>query len=679
MKKALMLIITTSLFGAEMDKVTIEEDINSLLVKDVSQNEIKSADVADALYKNVPSVNIIRRSAIANDILLRGQKRDDINIIIDGTKVCGACVNRMDPPTSHILSNNVKLIKVSEGPFDVENFGTLSGVVDITTKKPTSKDIHGEIGINGGSFDYQKWYATISGGGDKFKMLLSASTEKGGQYEDGDGEDFYDQIQNNIDRGVAPAMVQYQDRYKDMDAFIKSTLMGKIFIDITDNQELKLSYTANRSDDVLYPSSKMDAVYDDSDIYNFEYLISNLSSYSKLLSLQIYRSQVDHPMSTVYRKSTATMEKTHYLTTEMTGIKLKNSYDSLWAKLTIGLDYSLRNWDGKFTSNGKPLMMQNGKPAPKSLNDVDTKNRAIFIKADQDMDNINIKYGVRYDYTDITTASLKEPDNDYGSLSANIFATIKADDSLTYFAGVGNSYRVPDARELYLFMMGNHFGTPNLDQSQNIEVDLGVEKIFDNFSIKAKSFYSYIKDYIAFNASNKKLKQDGTMGAFHSFENVDATIYGVELSGMAMISDTLSLDYGVAYKRGKKKDPLTNQHSTNLPNMRPLKANISANFEPTSDTSVKVEFIGASRWSDIDSENGEQELGGYGIVNLKVDRKLAKRFTLTLGVDNLLDKTYAITNTYRDLTLLTTNTKVDNVMLLNEPGRYLYANLKWEF
>ena len=302
-KRWILLAITSALFAdtAQIGKVTVEAEINKEIVTDVSGKEIKSADVAEALAKDIPSVNLIRRSGIANDILLRGQKRDNINVIIDGTKVCGACVNRMDPPTSHVLTNNIDIIEISEGPFDVENFGTLSGLVNIKTIKPT-KELKGEISANIGSWNYRKLAGRVSGGTDRFKLLVSASTEESDQYKDGNGDDFYGQIAKNIAAGVAPAMAQYQDRYKDLKAYKKSTFMTKLFVDVTDNQELRLSYTANRSDDVLYPNSKMDALYDDSDIYNFEYSIKDLGRYSKSLEMQLYQSEVDHPMSTKYRK-----------------------------------------------------------------------------------------------------------------------------------------------------------------------------------------------------------------------------------------------------------------------------------------------------------------------------------------------------------------------------------------
>ena len=93
MKKRLLVMSLCAAAYAESINV---EKINTVSVKNISSQELKSADLAEALVKNVPSASLVRRSGITNDIILRGQKRD--NIIIDGTKVCGACVNRMDPP-----------------------------------------------------------------------------------------------------------------------------------------------------------------------------------------------------------------------------------------------------------------------------------------------------------------------------------------------------------------------------------------------------------------------------------------------------------------------------------------------------------------------------------------------------------------------------------------------------
>ena len=93
---------------AQMPVVVVE----GTKLSDVSGEEVKSADLAEALAKKVPAVSLVRRSGIANDIILRGQKKDNINILVDDAKVYGACPNRMDPPTSHILTNTIDGIEI---------------------------------------------------------------------------------------------------------------------------------------------------------------------------------------------------------------------------------------------------------------------------------------------------------------------------------------------------------------------------------------------------------------------------------------------------------------------------------------------------------------------------------------------------------------------------------------
>ena len=303
---SLSLVTTVVLLNANevstLEKINIVETANTKIVKDVSSEQIKSADLAEALSKNIPSISIVRRSAIANDIILRGQKKDNINILLDDAKIYGACPNRMDPATSHVLTNNIESVKVIEGPYDVENFGTLSGLVKVQTKEPT-KDVHGEINLNAGNYDYRKASATISGGTNRVKLLVSTSIEEGEQYKDGNGNNFLEQQkEKNVSK-----MQQYS---KDgIDAFEKKTLLTKGVFNINDDSEIKLSYTANRSDDVLYPNTQMDADFDDSNIYTVGYTARNLGNLSKELNLEYYYSDVDHPMSTKFRNNGATTYK----------------------------------------------------------------------------------------------------------------------------------------------------------------------------------------------------------------------------------------------------------------------------------------------------------------------------------------------------------------------------------
>lgn len=676
MKKAVFMLLLPTAYVHAADEALPVINVESTKLSDVSGEEVKSADVADALARNVPEVSLVRRSGIANDIILRGQKKDNINILIDDAKVYGACPNRMDPPTSHILANNVDGIEITEGPYDVQNFGTLSGAVKITTKAP-EKGLNGEVGVNFGSWNYRKQYATVSGGTDSVRMLISASNESSDQYEDGDGNTFYEQIENLNLAGMS-AMAQYKPEYKNQAAYKKQTVMGKIYADITDNQKLKLSYTANRSDDVLYPSSMMDALYDDSDIMNLEYSIANLGAYSKSLDLQVYDSKVDHPMSNYYRLSSGTdsaNEKTNALTTHAQGVKVKNSFDiGSSTKLTVGLDASNRNWDGEYRGEGTQSMVD----GLKSIDDVDTENRALFAEMEQQFTKLNLRVGARYDDTSITPGdTTADPSNDYTGVSGFVFTTYQANDSTKYFGGIGRSSRVPDARELYFqgaminmgtgMLMTPHVGNPDLEQTTNTEVDLGVEKHYSSVNLKAKVFHSRLKNYIYYNA-------DKTM---YAFENIDATIYGASISGSWFASDAVSLDFGLSYQRGQKDEALAGQSDKDLAEISPAKATLGLNYDYGSNNTARVEWIGASKWSHYDADNGEQAIDAYQVVNMKVQHALTQSIELTAGVDNVFDKTYSTTNTYKDLSLLVDGT--GDVMLMNEPGRYYYLNAAYRF
>ncbi|HHD82279.1 MAG TPA: TonB-dependent receptor [Campylobacterales bacterium] len=666
MKKTiyLSLAVMASLHAEELlEDISITEEGTTQVVKNISGEQLKSADLAEALYKNVPSVNIIRRSGIANDILLRGQKRDNINVTIDGAKVYGACPNRMDPPTSHVVTHAIEDVVVQEGPFDVEEFGVLSGSVKVKTKKP-SKEVHGDLSLNAGSFDYKKASGTISGGSDKVRFLFSASTEEGGQYKDGNGRDFSEQL-NDYTASTAAAgddNFVYSTANQGKEAFQKNMYMGKVFVDLTPNQELQLSYTANRSDNVLYPSTPMDALYDDSDIFNLQYNLKNLSAYSKELNIQAYNSKVEHPMSTKFRNAGQVKYMTHALTTEATGLKVKNAVDALGQNITYGVDGSKRNWDGGYNITTVATgAVQNTR---KSINDVETQNLGLFVKSKKELGKLSLEVGARYDDTSVQTATAKN--NNYNALSANVFANYQLNNSTKYFAGIGKSSRVPDARELYFVnKQGGITGNENLNQTTNYELDLGVQKEYDAGTVKAKTFYSKLKDYIYYNGSK----------ANTNFENIDATIYGAELSGSYMPTDNTYLSAGLAYKKGTKDTQPTGQTNSNLADISPLKLNATAAYDYDENGMVEVSIVAADKWDSIDSDNNEQVLAGYGIVNLKTTRTFDNGLEFTLGVENAFDKAYANTNTYNDLVLIDGG----DTMLLNEPGRYVYLNAKYQF
>jgi iron complex outermembrane receptor protein len=636
------------------NEVTLEPiSVESTTITEVSQNAKVSADLAEALTKSVPSIDMSRRSGIANDIFIRGQKRDNISVEVDGTKVCGACPNRMDPPVSHVLASQIEEVEVIEGPYDVETFGTMSGGLKIKTKQP-SKTPSGELNFGFGSWGYTKVGTTLSGGNDTVRVLLSGSVESSDQYEDGDGNTLAEQAKLK-----APTPNQYQPDYEDMKAYKKKSVNAKMFVNVTEDQELQLSITKNESDDILYANVAMDAIYDDSDIYSISYNIRDLTESYKNINLQYYYSKVEHPMSTEYRKAAAsdpTKNMTSELKTTMQGVKLKNDFDFDGLKVLVGLDGSKRTWDGFYKNNVSGMVMPFA-----SIDNATTKNIALFTKLDKSFGSLDFSFGARYDSTKITNDGNKnEPD--FNALNANFLTTYNISNTNKVFFGIGQAYRVPDGRELYFTKSGVLSGNPQLDQTKNQEIDLGYELDSSLMHFKLKGFYSMLDNYIYYNNT--------------TFQNIDATIYGAELSASVYATDDITLDMGASYKVGEKDEALVGQTDKDLADIAPLRANIGVTYEYMPDSTASIDVQYSDKWDKFDDDNGEQAIASWTTLNAKVKHAFNKHVDFTLGVNNITDKTYAQSNTYVDLTLLSAGTET---MLLNEPGRYIYTNLDIKF
>lgn len=604
----LSLIAVASLYAADVTLAPI--NVESTVITEVSQNAQVSADLAEALSSSVPSIDISRRSGIANDVLIRGQKRDNISIEVDGTKVHGACVNRMDPPVSHILANQIEEVEVIEGPYDVETFGTMSGGLKITTKKPT-KDLHGEVNLGYGSFNYTKVGATVSGGNDIVRVLVSGSSESSDQYVDGNGNTLAEQLKNN-----APSANQLQPQYEDMQAYKKKSIMAKAFVAVTDDQELRLSVTKNKSDDVLYSNSKMDAAYDYSNIYSVEYNIKNITDEYKNINLQYYYSDVDHPMDTKYRNSGASVYKTNQLKTTMQGLKLKNNFEIDSYKLLIGLDGSKRTWEGEVFDTNTTTGLEGAHAV--SLTHTETKNKALFAKLEKSYGDFDFSMGARYDSTEIVPDDITKQTNDYNAFSANLVNSYNITKEDKVFLGFGQASRVPDARELYP-KVDNIYGNENLKQTTNREIDLGYETSRDSFKVKIKTFYSMLENYIY-------LAKRTLSPLSYTFENIDATVYGAELSASVYATDDITVDMGASYKRGEKDKLTATQTDKDLADMAPLRGNLAVNYEYMNQSIATLETQVSDKWSNYDSDNGEQELGAWGIVNFKVKHAVNKKF-----------------------------------------------------
>ncbi|HHG74086.1 MAG TPA: TonB-dependent receptor [Persephonella sp.] len=647
------------------EEITAEETVGE--TRETTEEEIKitrQIDIGEILSNLFPEVNHIRKGGTANDITIRGFGRDNINVLIDGQRIYGACPNRMDPPIFHMSTRQVKEVQILEGPFDVSNQGSLAGVVNLISKDP-DKGKGGSLFFTGGYFNY------LHGGFDSYignelaRVLVGYSKQYSKPYESGEGKKI-------------TQYANYKSSEIDHTAFDIDNAWAKVVITPNQENEIKINYAFDEAKDVLYPYLLMDAVYDRTHRINGEYFIKPLG-----IKISAYWNFVKHDMQDRWRTTSSTWTRGYMMRTlaktKTYGAKVEKDLRIGDIKLKAGIDAYLRNWK----ADNVVMTLDNRGMIP----DVDIKNVGAFIKGTKSVGSLIISGGLRADRTKseadtgaLGTANQQLYDSYYNSydlsqtdtyLSGNIVARYKIDKRSSVYVGFGHTVRVPDPEERFIALKKpmtkpNWVGNPNLNPTKNNEIDAGFEYYWGLFGIKGNLFYSDLTDYIYLTSINQIRYE--TKPA-QSYQNIDAHIYGGDLTAVGMLTDTVSVEAGVAYQRGKKDSG--NYTDSDLAEIPPLKTRIAVKYD-NGTVFGQIEGIYASPQEDVDSDLNEQKTKSYYVVNIKTGLNAGNRAFIGLGIDNLFDKNY-----YTHLSYLrnpfSSGTKVP------EPGRFVYMNVSYRF
>ena len=175
--------------------------------------ESSARDAAEALV-TLPGVWKLRKGGIANDVVVRGYQSRDLNVLVDGERIYGACPNHMDPPSFHVDFAQIDRVEVAKGPFDVKNQGSLGGVVNIVTRRP-EPGLHATANVAAGAWGYVNPSVTGSWAGESFSALAGYSYRRSEAFSDGGGRRFTE-------------LTNYRAEAVDGEAFTAGTAWGRV-------------------------------------------------------------------------------------------------------------------------------------------------------------------------------------------------------------------------------------------------------------------------------------------------------------------------------------------------------------------------------------------------------------------------------------------------------------------
>jgi iron complex outermembrane receptor protein len=630
--------------------------------------ESSARDIGEALSAN-GGVWKLRKGGIANDVVLRGFQSKDLNVLIDGQRIYGACPNHMDPPAFHADFSEVDRVEIGKGPFDVRNQGSLGGVINVVTRQ-ADRGFHATGTLSTGSYGFVNPSATISYGSDRFSALGGYSWRMSQPYTDGTGKRFTDSV-------------NYRSDALDSDAFRIGTAWGKFSFSPASNQLAQVSYSRQQADHMLYPYLQMDAVYDNADRVNFAYRIDQLSGLIRSLRFQGYYTQVDHWMTDQYRTSSMGVAREYSMGTIAGTKTFGGRAETELRSLILGVETYRRQWDTTTMMAGMAYKPQYSIPGVKTdsagvyaeyrkpLTDrlkVEAGARLDVAKSYADTAKANTDLYYAYNSTRVTSVRDTLPS---GSVRLNYVTPL----GLELSGGIGHTSRVPEPQERFLALRrsgSDWVGNPLLSPSRNTGVE-GNATFRKNRLFLASSLYFYgVQDFITINQQPRINQVTGIMNSqARSYQNVDARLYGSEIQSVLTVVQHLSVSADLSYVRGSQvPDPSRGILSGYLPEMPPLNSRAGMRYD-IGRMFAEIEGVFVAAQHRVASELREQPTAGYGIGNIRfgADRK---RLSFRGGVNNIFNRAY-----YEHLSYQRDPFRTGARVF--EAGRNFFVNLAYRF
>lgn len=640
---------------------------DSLDVREI--RECHARDVGEALAE-VAGVWKSRKGGIANDVVLRGFQGDNINVLIDGLRIYGACPNNMDPPVSHVDFSEVDRIEIRKGPFEIKNQGCLGGVVSIVTRRPDD-GWHANLNLAGGSSGFINPSAIASYATPRFYALAGYSFRRSKPYEDGSGKQF-------------TAYANYTADAMDSDAFDIHTGWMRAGFSPRRNHLVDFSFTRQEADHILYPYLQMDADFDNTNRFNLIYEIKDITGTLTRLRFQAYVDRINHWMTNRLRTAGAVTPRGYsmgtYAVSKTYGFKL----EAVIADLTAGMEAYRRNWD-----TTTAMAMAGAYVDQASIPNVNNTVCGFFGEYNHRFtDRLRLVAGARLDADRSEADAAKANTNLYYAYkntretssrdfnpSGNIQFTVKLAKSLDLSTGVGRSVRVPDPQERFFALKragSDWVGNPEIKPIKNTGFETGLDFKKDRVSVSASIFYDIVSDFITVHDQARINNVPGVMNLVaRSYANTGARMYGGETSATVAAQDTIFLRGSFSYVRGTKDPiPALAITDTDISEIPPFKAQAEIRYDNGRFFAEGAcAFVAAQNHPDLDLL--EQRTPGYVVPEVKVGLE-RHRFQLVAGVANLFNRFYYEHLSYQ-------RDPFRSGVKVPEPGRMIHLNLQYRF
>jgi iron complex outermembrane receptor protein len=624
-------------------------------------------DGADYL-KTIPGFSVIRKGGTDGDPVLRGMAGSRLGILLDGEHILGGCGGRMDPPTAYVFPESFDRITVIKGPQGVLNGpGNSAGVVLFERVPRRYAEPGASLYASGlaGSFGRHDEVVDARAGSPAFQAQGVATRSHSDDYADGDGR----RVHSRYTRWSANAALAW-----------------------TPDARTRLELTGARSDgEAAYADRMMDGVAFERTNVGLRFRKEGLSPLVEKVEAHAFRNYVDHvmdnfslrafqPGGTMANRAVSNPDR------ETRGAKaLAHLRPNDTNTVVVGADWQANDHTVRNSMN-ETAMSYASKPR---TDDASFANRGIFSEwthehpgagrlvsglrldrwqAEDHRATINIGKGAMAVTLPNPTAGAER-----SKTLASGFARVERElggKATTLYAGLGRAERFPDYWELFSDREApesiSAFGTR---PERTTQLDLGLLHRAADWSATVSAFAGRIDDYILIHTG---VARTMPMRTATIARNVDATTHGLEAGLSRTFAKAWKADATLAWVRGEN-----DTDGTPLAQQPPLEARIAVTREDPR-WSAGALLRAVARQDRVDPGKGNiagqdiRPTAGFAVFSLNAAWRYSKSVTVTGGVDNVFDRTYA-EHLSRAGSMIPGFIQATRV---NEPGRTLWLKVQ---
>lgn len=605
----------------------------------------------EALLDRVPGADFLQRANFAWEPVVRGMSGGQVALVIDGMKIVGACVDKMDPTSAYVEVENLEKLELTKGGFDLTQGSQIGGSINLTTQKPTyDQPLYGnaEVGFESAS--------TLRRG----RVVVGAShhnTSIRGSYSYKMASDFRPGGSSTI----------YNSGYR------KNNFKFDVSQRLNASHELSASVLGDNAWDVGYPVLLMDATLAKARIYSLTHSwLPAAAGNVQGLETRVYYNTIDHYMDDFEREVLdrpvmrgMNMPMYGYTRTGGAISTLNAGFGKQQLRLTLDT-YQTKSfgdmWMFSVFENIPDMYLLN-------LGDVVVQQGALAADLSTPIGHrINARFNARVDYSPrdvrneqaIAILAGRWGTDDLskryllGGASASFEYVVNPATRLRL--SMANVGRLPTHVENYGHYIYNYVdgyfysGDPNLKPERSSQVEIGVERWTSRYGFKAAVYTNYVRNYI-YGVGDDGLSDTSETLRFRVFSNADAAILtGGELSGVVSVAEGVELAGTASYTYGQNLEvgepmylipPLTG-----LVSLRVERGRWWGEYEARM-------AMPQNRVARIAAD----ELGtdGYLVNNIRGSYSPSQKIEIKAGVENIFDVLYHEHLSFGDLPSLGRN------------------------